>query len=376
MRALLITDQAPDACHSAIRGIFEREFVRHAECDVVYWDRQLDYPARRDGRLILPRRYRRRGMLRALQVLVDPGSYDLVIVRNFFGVLRSVLARRDYYRYRVGFWESFPHSFRRIFEAQATGRAVLRKTIEYAVKRRLESRLIDRCDFYLPITETLKQRFRPALRVPYLPLPMGVDFTSIDDAPTPRPAGPEKRFIYAGTVDRLRRLDVIVAAFSNVRQAFVLDLYTASDNPLVAQIRSSAATDPRIRVCPAKPRAELLRIMRQYDVGVGLIPDSPLYEVSSPTKTLEYYAAGLPVILNPLPEYASLFDASCAFQCPFTESDIQRTVTGILAEERATLRAMGSAGREIVRSKRDYTVLAAELHRFLNQRLSSERRVR
>lgn len=376
MRVLLITDQGPESNHSAIRGIFEHEFSKYAACDIVYWDRQLAEPKRSNGRLILPRRYKHRRTLRALQTLVNPADYDVVIVRNFFGVLRNVLAWRDHYGYRIGFWESFPHSFRRVFEAQATGRAALRKTFEYAVNRRLESRLLERCDLYLPITETLRQRFRPTLHTPYLPLPMGVDFANIDDTPMPLGAGAERRFIYAGTVDQLRRLDMIVAAFSSVQQPFVFDLYTASENSLVTQIRSAAANDPRIQVRPAKPRAELLRIMRTYDVGVGLIPDSPLYEVSSPTKTLEYYAAGLPVILNPLPEYANLFDASCAFQCRFTESDIQRAVTGILAEERATLRAMGSTGREIVRSKRDYTVLAAELHRFLSQPRSSERRAR
>jgi glycosyltransferase involved in cell wall biosynthesis len=376
MRVLLITDQGPESDHSAIRGIFDRELKKYAECDVVYWDRRLQDPARSNGRLLLPRRYKHRGTLRGLRALVDPAGYDVVIVRNFFGVLRSILARRDHFGYRVGFWESFPHSFRRVFEARATGRAVWRKTIEYAVKRRLESRLVARCDFYLPITETLKQRFRPTLRTPYLALPMGVDFASIDDAPLPEPVGAQKRFIYAGTVDRLRRLDLIVAAFSTVPQAFVFDLYTASDNPLVAQIRSAAAADPRIQVRPAKPRAELLRIMRTYDVGVGLIPDSPLYEVSSPTKTLEYYAAGLPVILNPLPEYASLFNASCAFQCALIEPDIQRTVREILATERATLRAMGRAGREIVKSKRDYAVLAAALHQFLEQQRLCEREIR
>lgn len=368
MRILLITDQAPDSNHSAIQGIFNSHLKEYAEVDLVYFDRALDKPTATGGKLVLPYWYKRKRTMDGLKVLTDPASYDFVIVRNFFKVLKNALSHRKRHGYRVGFWESFPHSFRRIYEARTTGRAVLRKTVEYAIKRRMESRLIKQCDFYLPITETFRTRFHPDLRVPHLPLPMGVDFSRIDAEPPREVSAKEKRFIYVGAVDRLRQLDLIVAAISEVKGDFVLDLYTPSENELVEQIQSRAAADPRIRVYPPKPRAELLRLMRNYDVGIGLLPESPLYVVSSPTKVLEYYAAGIPAILNRLPEYAGLFDERSAFLCLFTEQDIRRTVTGILPMSRAELRRMGEAGRDAVLSKRDYAVLAAELYRFLGKR--------
>lgn len=371
MRILLITDQAPDSNHSAIQGVFNGHLKKYAEVDLVYFDRTLDRPSAGGGKLVLPYRFKRRQIMHGLKALIDPAAYDFVIVRNFFPVLRSVLSHRERHGYRVGFWESFPHSFRRIYEARATGRAVLRKTIEYAIKRRLERRLIERCDFYLPITETFKARFHPDLSIPCLPLPMGVDFSRIDAGPPPENPDARKRFIYVGAVDQLRRLDLIVSAFSRVKGDFVLDLYTPSNNELVKEISLAAATDPRIRVHPPKPRNELLHLMRQYDVGVGLIPESPLYEVSSPTKTLEYYAAGIPAIINRLPEYSSLFDERSAFLCALGEPEIRDTVAGILPMSRTVLRQMGDTGRRAVQSSRDYAVIAAELYRFLEQRLVS-----
>ncbi|MHB8623216.1 MAG: glycosyltransferase family protein [Sulfuricaulis sp.] len=371
MRILLITDQSPDANHSAIQGIFHGHLKKYAEVDLVYFDRTSGTPTKLADQLVLPYDFKRRGVTKVLSAMVDLADYDFVIVRNFFPALKNVLSERARYAYQVGFWESFPHSLRRLHEARTTGRALWRKTIEYAIKRRLERRLIAQCDFYLPITETFRTRLRPELRIPYLPLPMGVDFSHLEAGPLPEVSPTAKRFIYVGVVDRLRQLDLIVAAISGVKGDFVLDIYTPSKNELVEQIESRAAVDPRIRVHPPQPRDELLRRMRDYDVGIGLIPESPLYVVASPTKALEYYAVGIPAILNQLPEYVSLFDERCAFLCPFTEQDIRRTVTGILPMSRAELRRMGEAGQEMVRSRRDYAVLATELYRFLGQRLNA-----
>ena len=365
MRILLITDQAPESNHSAIQGIFAGHLRQFATVDVVYFDRAAGKPAILDGKLVLPHQYRRRRTVEGLKAITDISGYDFIIVRNLFAVLRNLLAGKKDYRYRLGFWESFPHSFRRIYEARATGRAVWRKRIEYAVKQHLERRLIEQCDFYLPITETYRRRFYPDLRIPCHPLSMGVDFSRIQPARHSAEASAVKKFIYIGSVDRLRRLDLIISAFRAVKGDFVFDLYTPSDNDFVRELRSAEFSDERIRICPPKPRDALFDIMGQYDVGIGLIPESPLYEVSSPTKTLEYYAVGIPAIINHLPEYSALFDENSAFFCSLTPEAIQDTVARILTLEGQKIRHMGEAGKRIVAEKRDYAVMAESLFRFL-----------
>lgn len=367
MRILLITDQSPGSTHSAVEGIFGGYLKQHCDVDLAYFSREQRSPQAHGTNFILPHRLKRRGAFQGLQAVTDLGGYDAIIVRNLFGALRSVLKNQHRFHYRVGFWESFPHSFRRLYEAKATGRARLRKTIEYAIRHRIENSLLARCDFYFPITETFRQRFRSTLNIPYLPLPMGVDFKDI--APTASPVnitGP-KRFVYIGTIDGLRDVELIFSAFASTPGDFVLDVFTQSDNETVRKIR--ALGDKRINVHPAQPRAQLMRTLQSYDVGIGLIPPTDLYIVSSPTKTLEYYAAGIPAILNRLPEYEALFNESSAFFCELTAEAISAMVSRIHSMSRKELHQTAHKGREIVMQQRSYAVMAERLYHFLNRQL-------
>lgn len=367
MRILVITDQYEGARHSAIDGIFNRYLKDQAEVDAVYFSRESKLPEHTGERIVLPHRYRRRNVVKGLQGVVDLSRYDFVIVRNLFGLLADFLKARTRHSFKLGFWESFPHSYRRVYEARQTGKSVLRKTVEYAIRKRIEQRLVERCDFYLPITETFKTTFHPDLSIPCHALPMGVDFSLI--APPDEvhlPEGPTK-FLYIGTVDRLRRLDLVVSAFARLEDDFLFDLYTPSDNDLVGWIKSIG--DPRIRVHSAQPREALFRIMPDYDVGIGIIPDTLLYRVSSPTKTLEYYAAGIPALMNHLPEYDQLFAEDTAFFCELGEESILEALQSILRMARPEIRQTGKRGQAAVKQARDYEVMAEELYGFFHRRI-------
>lgn len=368
MRILLITDQSPGSTHSAVEGIFGGYLKQHCDVDLVYFSREQKSPQAHGASFILPHRLKRRGTFQGLQAVTDLGSYDAIIVRNLFGALRSVLKNQHRFPFRVGFWESFPHSFRRLYEAKTTGRAKLRKTIEYPIRHRIENGLLARCNFYFPITETFKQRFRPTLNIPYLPLPMGVDFKDIPPTASPVNISGPKRFVYIGTIDGLRDVELIFSAFAATPGKFELDVFTQSDNDTVRKIR--ALGDTRIKVHPAQPRTQLMQTLQGYDVGIGLIPPTDLYVVSSPTKTLEYYAAGIPAIINPLPEYGTLFDEHSAFICNMTVEDISSTVSRILSMNRAELQKIACRGQEIVKHERDYAALSAGLFRFLDHQLN------
>ena len=365
MRILLITDQNQGSDHSAVEGLFARHLKKYCEVDLVYFSKEIRSPQVSGSNFILPGRMKKRGAFAGLRALTDPAQYDIIIVRNLFRALRSVLKNRHHFHYRVGFWESFPHSFRRLHEARTSGRARLRKSLEYTIRQRLENALLARCDFYLPITETFKQHFRAKLKIPYHPLPMGVDFNSAPPEPPPMTHSGPKRFIYIGTIDKLRDTTLIFSTFAACKGDFVLDVFTPSNNAAVHEI--STLDDSRIHVYPAQPRAQLIQTMQHYDVGIGLISPTELYLVSSPTKTLEYYAASIPAILNRLPEYQALFDENSAFICEMTEEQISSVFTRILATSREELRQMAKRGRDIVRQQRDYAVLASGLYNFLNQ---------
>lgn len=364
-KVLLISDQFAPSEHSAVEGIFGAGLPDMAETAVVEFARNTTVVRVSGSRAVLPVSCRRRGLADALDAAWPERHWDFVVVRNKFGPLAQVLAHRRRSRARVGLWLSFPHTYRRLHEAVLEHRAVWRKRVEYHVRTWQERRLLGRCDFFLPITKTLVREFHSDLTVPWLALPMGVDFASLgEQGRAPRPPGP-LRLVYTGTVDALRRLDIIADAIRQVQAPVEFDIYSASDNAAVKALQNLG--DNRIRLLPGRPRADLFEVMRHADVGVGLIPDTRLFRVSSPTKTLEYAALGLVPLLSPLPDYLELFDDRSAVFCEFGTGAIRDAVHRLAAMGRRELGDLGARACDVVRERRDYRRLAAELARFLRQ---------
>lgn len=369
MKIVCVTDQLDGADHSSIEGIFGRHLRELCDVTLVFFSRERGETVREGNRIIVPYAWKRRSLCAELDRFISLGDVDVMIVRNYFPVLGSVLAARSRYGFRVGFWHSFPHSFRRLFEARQERRAVMRKSIEYFVRSRMERRLVDRCDFLISMSDEFRDTFYPSLTIPFLPLPMGV---SLDGFPAYCPEGGEtRRFIYTGAVDHLRRTDFIAEALSELKDDFILDIYTRSDNATTARI--AALNDRRIRLCAPMPRSELLQKMSGYDAGIGLIPENDLYKVSSPTKTLEYYGVGMPAIVNYLPEYVALFDDDSAFFCPFTQEGIRDAARQVIRTPRECLASMGERGRNVVSRKRNYAVLGHAVYEFLKPFAESRR---
>lgn len=362
MRILLVTDLYRGSDHSAVEAIFGRRLAGLAQVERVYFDREATRALREDGTITLPHACRRRGLADALGGLVDLGDYDWIVVRNLFPALAAMLRARSGHGPRIAFWDSFPHAYRRYHESRVTGRARLRKALEYRWRARAEARLIARCDAYLPITDTHRRLFHPALNVPSHPLPLGFDFAGLGLPARPPRSGPI-RFVYAGTIDRLRRMDTVLTGFAAARGDYELHLYTPLDE--AGRKRLGLPNDPRFVYHPPVPRDALLRRLAEADVGLGLIPPLRLYLGSSPTKTFEYYAAGIPALLSELPDYRAVFDEEAALYCPFDEAGIAAGVERVLTLGRDPLDAMGERGREAVRAQRDYAHLGEALLQFL-----------
>ena len=92
---------------------------------------------------------------------------------------------------------------------------------------------------------------------------MGVDFDSL---PSCKPSNnAPRKLIYTGTVDYLRKTDLVAEALSELKEDFVLDIYTQSDNEITRKIKNSG--DKRISICPAVPRNKLFLKMTDYNLG-------------------------------------------------------------------------------------------------------------
>jgi glycosyltransferase involved in cell wall biosynthesis len=110
-------------------------------------------------------------------------------------------------------------------------------------------------------------------------------------------------FVYVGTFDPLRRLDIVLQAFASVaaRRNFVVDFIGGEREALCLDETTAVAIDllqkkGMLNFWPKLPRAEVRERIASADVGVNLIPPLDVYRESSSTKLGEYLSQGIPVI--------------------------------------------------------------------------------
>ena len=150
-------------------------------------------------------------------------------------------------------------------------------------------------------------------------------------------AGPA-RFIYAGTHQPQRRLDVvlegIVAALDDGTDAEFV--FVGGKPPEVDALRQPLGVKRwenagRIRFLDAVPRPRIAKLLQGADVGLSLVPETSIYREASPTKLAEYMGAGLAVLANRGIELQERFvqDANCGILVDFDSNAIARGISEI-----------------------------------------------
>jgi glycosyltransferase involved in cell wall biosynthesis len=354
---------------SLVEGLIKKALKAFLNTIVVYYDRQATVARQlADGTISIPY-HRRSRLIDEVAKFLDPNMLDFTIVRNTPSALRDVLHGRRHYRYKAGFHPTFPHALRRVHEAQLTGAGLLRKQIEYRFKRHQLNRLAAQCDFVMSSSDRMIDGADARNAATFFRLHNGFDDELVPGASQQAEARHGAlRFVYSGSVDMTRRADVILGAFDDLsRDDWRLDMFT-TDVARAKEVVGSAMRrrHDQVHIIPAIDRASLFRRLSECDVGICLIPVTPLYAVSSPLKMTEYYACGIPAVMTRLPACLEAFEGrGCGFFTDFDRASIRRTIEEILSTDRRELRRMGAIGREFVRAERNYRKIAGDLAGFL-----------
>lgn len=166
--------------------------------------------------------------------------------------------------------------------------------------RRLEKRALERADVVVAVTDRLAEKWRGLGANPVV-VPNGCSPIAVKDLTRQRRAKAPQSPPKVGLVGYLNaRIDIrFLEAIQSAGMHLVL---IGPVDPRWEPKRFTALTgrhnvDYRGRL----PAAEIPRILRQIDVGITPYTDSDFKRASSPLKTLEYLASGIPVVTSDLP---------------------------------------------------------------------------
>lgn len=202
-------------------------------------------------------------------------------------------------------------------------------------------------------------------------VPMGVDTELLEpDGAARRPPGLDGMPIiaYLGTLDHMRRLDLVIDALALVRQrhpgASLLLIGGSPDrtdtDKLQAHARGSGLAGA-VHITGWMPGQQAWQLLRGSDVAISYIPRGLMYDYSSPTKLLEYLALGMPSVGNDSPDQLHVLTRSDAgWLAGNTPPDLAAALNAVL-DDPAAARTRAARGPAFIDAVRSYRVIAAGL---------------
>lgn len=199
-------------------------------------------------------------------------------------------------------------------------------------------------------------------------VPMGVDAElfdrgKVEPVDDPRLDG-RRVLLYLGRVAQARKSGFLLDVIEHLRDTMPEALLViAGDAPSDDEMRWMRAEIARrhlgqhVLLTGWLPQRAALGYALRAEVGLSPIPRGDLYDVSSPTKLVEYLALGIPSVANDIPDQALVIEQSGAGLCVPMEAASFAAAARRLLEDRALAAEFALRGPAYVRSHRTYAIL-------------------
>jgi glycosyltransferase involved in cell wall biosynthesis len=305
---------------------------------------------------------------RALALLLR-NRYDFIQVKDKFIAGAILLLAAKLTRTRFVYWLAYPFPESWLEDARSiTARHPFVAWLRGHVARLLLYKLIlPHADLVFVqsarMRDDISAKGIPAERM--VPVPMGVSAGLLADRVgpcAPEVVGPS--VLYLGSTLRVRRLEMIVRAFRDVvgvMPTATLYLIGGENEADIEFLRSEARRldiVDRVVVTGPLPRDQAFAYVRAADVCLSPIYPTPVLDVASPTKLVEYMALGKPVIANEHPEQTLVLEASGGGLLePWDEARFAEAMVKLLQQPEIAA-DMGRKGRAYVEQHRSYPVIA------------------
>ena len=285
-------------------------------------------------------------------------SYDYVMVRNNITLLKKVLKYRETYGYKALFRFSYPKRSVNIYCEEAEQKnQVLNKCLSY-LQRKNETKMINQCDAFLPTSSTMHKTFRPNVTIPTIICAPAIDPVNLHAHQ--QHDNDELRFVYVGTLDKVREFSTILDAFASLKNTkWKLYISTRDVEFINGLLASYPTLKVHIKVYNAKTKDALLDLIAKADIGIALLPDLDIYNTSTPVKVYDYYASGVPCLMTESAHTATLFtDCHDAWFSDFNVDAIKEKLNFLLTLPKVEIVAIGTQGQKRLLKIKNYEHIA------------------
>ena len=364
---LYVTDQDEYTDHSFIGPLFQKYLNRHFEINTIFFSKfKTDIEIKDDGRIIVPEKFSSNLLEELDKKDINIKDYAFVVVRNNTALLKDVLKKKIKYNYKVGFRLSFPKRIAKLQTDEANNKKSFFDIINNKIQTFSEISMINECDIFLPTSFQMKNDYFKDVKTRTFVIPSAIDPDVLHE--NIQHEGSEKRFFYAGTLDKLREFETVLEAFSSIpSDNYKLMISTKDPEYLDDMLSKFPDLKKNIEICNAKTREDLLKLIALADVGLSVLPDIALFNSSTPIKILDYYSSAVPCIMSNNENNASIFeDNNSAWFSDFTEESIREKIQQIIKLSKDEVALVGLNGQKRLLAVRNYERIAADLAHQLN----------
>lgn len=213
-------------------------------------------------------------------------------------------------------------------------------------------------------------------------VPMGVDLALAASVMPTQDArlARHRVVVYVGSVARARAstfLFDLAAALGAVRPDALLVIAGDAPSPDEAAWFRSELTRRRLHDTVVftgwLAHADALGYVVRAEVGISPVPRGALFDVSSPTKLVEYLALGVPAVASDIPDQRFVIDQSGGGLCvPMTVPAFCTAIVALLDDPHRAEK--GGCGQAWVRAHRSYDVIGRQVAERYRRLLATERR--
>lgn len=234
---------------------------------------------------------------------------------------------------------------------------------------------LHKADLVLPISKWLKEDFakKGLEESKIMPLPEGVNIDIFSDADGEAirrqyNLNGYKVVIYVGTIDAMRKLDVLICAFSKVKKSRenvkLLMVGDGNDKSYLKRLAGELGIEDNVVFAGQVYSHEVPNFIAAADIGVSPVPPLDFYKLSSPIKIFEYMAMGKPVVANEeIPEQKEVIQESGGgILVKFEDESFAEGIIKLL-DNPEEAKEMGRKGHEWVMKNRSYENMAREVEK-------------